>query len=107
MRERTRCSRHPGYILKTLYIEPLALTITQLAHVLVHDENCGKQRVLKAQNVEKKNAFESRTCEKKLDSVAVFVYHVLRWQMGSLEVLWKDFGLTKCCSRQDKRRMLG
>lgn len=34
MRERTRCPRHPGYILKTLYLEPLALTITQLADVL-------------------------------------------------------------------------
>jgi addiction module HigA family antidote len=34
MRERKRCPRHPGYILKTLYIEPLALTITQLAQNL-------------------------------------------------------------------------
>lgn len=34
MRERKRCPRHPGYILKTLYIEPLALTITQLARNL-------------------------------------------------------------------------
>lgn len=34
MRERMRCPRHPGYILKTLYIEPLALTITRLAHNL-------------------------------------------------------------------------
>ena len=34
MRERKRSPRHPGYILKTLYIEPLALTITQLALVL-------------------------------------------------------------------------
>jgi len=34
MRERKRCPRHPGYILKTLYIEPFALTITQLAQVL-------------------------------------------------------------------------
>ena len=34
MRKRTRCPRHPGYILKTLYIEPLTLTITQLAQNL-------------------------------------------------------------------------
>ncbi len=34
MREQKRCPRHPGYILKTLYIEPLSLTITQLADVL-------------------------------------------------------------------------
>ena len=34
MKERKRCPRHPGYILKTLYLEPLALTITQLAQDL-------------------------------------------------------------------------
>ncbi len=34
MKERKRCPRHPGYILKTLYIEPLALTIAQLARIL-------------------------------------------------------------------------
>jgi len=34
MRERQRCPRHPGYILKTLYIEPLTVTITQLAQSL-------------------------------------------------------------------------
>lgn len=34
MRERRRCPRHPGYILKTLYLEPSALTITQLAQGL-------------------------------------------------------------------------
>ena len=34
MRKRERCPRHPGYILKRLYLEPLALTITQLADAL-------------------------------------------------------------------------
>lgn len=34
MKERTRCPRHPGYILKMLYIEPLTLTITQLSQTL-------------------------------------------------------------------------
>ena len=34
MKERKRCPRHPGYILKTLYLKPLALTITQLADIL-------------------------------------------------------------------------
>jgi antitoxin HigA-1 len=28
---RQRCPRHPGYILKTLYLQPLSLTISQLA----------------------------------------------------------------------------
>lgn len=31
---RPRCPRHPGYILKTLYLQPLSLTISQLAEVL-------------------------------------------------------------------------
>jgi len=34
MREKTRCPRHPGNILKALYIGPLELTITQLAQIL-------------------------------------------------------------------------
>ncbi|MBF0453034.1 MAG: HigA family addiction module antidote protein [Candidatus Magnetomorum sp.] len=34
MRERKRCPRHPGYILKKLYIEPLSVTITQLSQML-------------------------------------------------------------------------
>ena len=34
MKERKRCPSHPGYILRTLYLQPLALTITQLAHIL-------------------------------------------------------------------------
>jgi addiction module HigA family antidote len=35
MNERKRCPRHPGYILKTLYLEPLSLTISKLAETLV------------------------------------------------------------------------
>ncbi len=31
---RPRCPRHPGYILKTLYLQPLSLTISQLAEGL-------------------------------------------------------------------------
>ena len=34
MRERTRCPHHPGYILKTLYLQPLSLTITEFANIL-------------------------------------------------------------------------
>ncbi len=34
MRERRRCPRHPGYILKTLYLHPLSLTISKLAKIL-------------------------------------------------------------------------
>ena len=34
MKTRQRCPRHPGYILKMLYLQPLSLTITQLAHIL-------------------------------------------------------------------------
>lgn len=34
MRERKRCPHHPGYILKTLYLQPLSLTITELATIL-------------------------------------------------------------------------
>ncbi len=34
MNMRTRCPKHPGYILKILYLQPLSLTITQLADVL-------------------------------------------------------------------------
>ena len=34
MRERKRCPHHPGYILKTLYLQPLSLTITELAKIL-------------------------------------------------------------------------
>jgi len=31
---RKRCPRHPGYILKILYLQPLSLTISQLAEAL-------------------------------------------------------------------------
>ncbi len=34
MNVRKRCPRHPGYILKLLYVQPLSLTITQLAEIL-------------------------------------------------------------------------
>ncbi len=34
MTSRQRCPRHPGYILKTLYLQPLSLTISQLAEAL-------------------------------------------------------------------------
>lgn len=34
MNERKRCPRHPGYILKTLYLQPLALTISKFAEML-------------------------------------------------------------------------
>ncbi len=34
MNMRQRCPRHPGYILNTLYIKPLSLTISHLASVL-------------------------------------------------------------------------
>jgi addiction module HigA family antidote len=31
MKNRQRCPRHPGYILKTLYLQPLDLTISHFA----------------------------------------------------------------------------
>ena len=34
MSERNRCPKHPGYILKTLYVQPLSLTVTGLAMIL-------------------------------------------------------------------------
>ena len=34
MKTRKRCPRHPGYILKTLYLQPLSLTISKLANIL-------------------------------------------------------------------------
>ena len=34
MSERNRCQKHPGYILKTLYVQPLSLTVTGLAMIL-------------------------------------------------------------------------
>lgn len=34
MSTRQRCPRHPGYILNTLYIQPLSLTISRLAAAL-------------------------------------------------------------------------
>ena len=34
MKTRKRCPKHPGYILKTLYLHPLSLTISKLAAIL-------------------------------------------------------------------------
>lgn len=34
MSERNRCPKHPGYILKMLYLQPLSLTMTGVAMIL-------------------------------------------------------------------------